>query len=135
MKIIKRSLQFSLVFAGILFSMSSCTKIEGPGGSSSIVGKVRVEVYDIGGTLINEYDAPGEDIYLIYGENDTFYDDDVETSYDGTFEFNFLQKGKYQLFVYQDCNTCPSGEEAVLVDVEITDNKSTVDVGTITIID
>lgn len=135
MKIIKRSLQFSLIFAGLLFLFPSCSKVEGPGGSSSITGKVRIEVYDIGGTLINSYDAPGEDVYLIYGEDGTFYDDDVETSYDGSFEFNFLQKGKYQLFVYQDCNTCPSGKDVVLVDVEITENKSTTDVGTITIID
>ncbi|MFK7785914.1 MAG: hypothetical protein AB8B56_12400 [Crocinitomicaceae bacterium] len=135
MKIIKRSLQFSLIFAGLLFLFQSCSKVEGPGGSSSIAGKVRIEVYDIGGTLINSYDAPGEDVYLIYGEDGTFYDDDVETSYDGSFEFNFLQKGKYQLFVYQDCNTCPSGKDVVLVDVEIADNKSTTDIGTITIID
>ncbi len=135
MKIFKKSFRFSLVFTGLLFLFQSCSKVEGPGGSSSITGKIRIEVYDIGGTLINSYDAPGEDVYLIYGEDGTFYDDDVETSYDGSFEFDFLQKGKYQLFIYQDCNTCPSGKDVVLVDVEITENKSTTDVGTITIID
>lgn len=135
MKIIKRSLQFSLAFAGILFLLQSCSKVEGPGGSSAITGKVRVEVYDVAGNLINSYDAHDEDVYLIYGEDGTFYDDDLKTSYDGSFRFNYLQKGKYQLFVYQDCNTCPSGKEAVLVDVEITDNKTTTDIGTITIRD
>ena len=135
MKIIKRTLQFSLAIAGVLFLFQSCSKVEGPGGSSSIAGKIHVEVYDIAGTLINEYDAQDEDVYLIYGEDGTFYDDDVKTSYDGSFQFNYLQKGKYQLFVYQDCNTCPSGKEAILVDVEITDKKTTTDVGTITIID
>ena len=116
------------------FVLQSCKKVEGPGGSSSIVGKVHVLVYDIAGNLINEYDAPKEDVYLIYGEDDAYYDDDVETSYDGTFEFNYLQPGKYQLFVYQDCDTCPSGKEAKILDLEISGKKETLDVGTINII-
>jgi len=135
MKHIKKTLHYSLVFTGVLFLLASCSKVEGPGGSSSIVGKIHVEVYDVANNLINEYDAPDEDVYLIYGEDDTFYDDDVKTSYDGTFEFKYLQKGSYQLFVYQDCNSCPSGKEAVIVDVEITDNKSENNVGTIIIRD
>lgn len=135
MKIIKRSLQFSLAIAGALFLFQSCSKVEGPGGSSSIKGKIHINVYDVAGNLINDYDAPDEDVFLIYGEEDTFYDEDVKTSYDGSFEFNYLQKGKYRLFVYQDCNTCASGEEAVFVDVEITDKKTTTDVGTINIVD
>lgn len=135
MKIIKRTLQISLAFAGVLFLFPSCSKVEGPGGSSSIVGKIHVNVYDIAGNLINDYDAPDEDIYLVYGGGDGFYDDDLKTSHDGTFEFNYLQKGTYKLFVYQDCNSCASGKEAVFVDVEITDKKTTTDIGIINIID
>lgn len=135
MKMIKRTLQFSLAFAGVLFLLQSCSKVEGPGGSSTITGKIHVEVYDVAGNLINEYDAHDEDVYLIYGEDGTIYDDDAKTSYDGSFRFSYLQKGKYQLFVYQDCNSCPSGKEAVLVDVEVTDKKTTTDVGTIIILD
>lgn len=135
MKLFKRSLQFSLVVAGALFFLQSCSKVEGPGGSSSIVGKIHINVYDIAGNLINDYDAPDEDVFLIYGEDGTFYDDDVKTSYDGSFEFDYLQKGKYTLFVYQKCNSCASGKEPVFVDVEITDSKTTIDVGTINIRD
>lgn len=134
MKMIKRTLLFSLALAGIVLFTQSCSKVEGPGGSSIITGKVHIEKYDVAGNLINEYDAQDEDVYLIYGEDGGFYDDDVKTSYDGTFEFNYLQKGTYQLFVYQDCSSCASGKEAVIVKVEITDNKSTNDVGVITII-
>lgn len=135
MKMIKRTLRFSLALAGVLFLMQSCSKVEGPGGSSTITGKIYVEKYDVAGNLINEYYAQDEDVYLIYGDEGTFYDDDVKTSYDGTFEFNYLQKGKYKLFVYQKCTSCNSGKEAVFVDVEITDNKSQNDVGTIIILD
>ena len=135
MKIIKRTIQFSLAFAGVLFLLQSCSKVEGPGGSSSIVGKIHVNVYDVAGNLINDYDAQDEDVYLIYGSEGSFYDDDVKTSYDGTFEFNYLQKGTYQLFIYEDCNSCASGKKAVIVDVEIIDKKTTTDVGTINITD
>ncbi len=134
MNFIKRSLQISVVVAGLIFISSSCAKVEGPGGSSSIVGKIRVEVKDVAGNIINEYDAQNEDVFLMYGDDGTFYDDDVKTSYDGSFEFNYLQKGSYKLFVYQDCNSCASGKEPVFVEVEITESKTALDVGTITII-
>lgn len=133
MNLIKRSLQISLAAAGLVFISSGCAKVEGPGGSSSIVGKIHVEVRDVAGNLINEFDAQNEDVFLLYGEDDTFHDDDVKTSYDGTFAFEYLQKGSYTLYVYQECPTCASGEEPIFVDVEITDSKSTVDVGTIII--
>jgi hypothetical protein len=134
MNFIKRSLQISLAVAGLIFISSSCAKVEGPGGSSSIVGKIRVQVLDLGGNLINEYDAQDESVFLLYGADDTFYDDDVKTSYDGSFAFNYLQKGSYKLFVYQDCSTCASGKEPVFVDIEITDSKTAVNAGTIYII-
>lgn len=126
-------MRFFILTSTVVFLLVSCKKVEGPGGSSSIIGKVHAEVYDGANNLINEYDIAKEDVYLIYGEDGTFYDDDVETSYDGTFRFDYLENGNYQLFVYSKCPTCPSGKEAILVDVEIASKKSTVDVGTITI--
>lgn len=122
-----------IVLISSVFIILSCAKVEGPGGSSSIIGKVHAEVYDGANNLINQYDIPKEDVFLIYGEDGTFYDDDTKTTYDGTFRFDYLEKGKYQLFVYSKCPTCPSGKEVVLVDVEISSKKSTVDVGTIII--
>ena len=126
-------MRFLIIFSVVSLLTVSCKKVEGPGGSSSIIGKVHAEVYDGANNLINQYDIPKEDVYLIYGEDGTFYDDDIETSFDGTFRFDYLEEGKYQLFVYSKCTTCPSGKEVILVDAEITKKKSTVDVGTITI--
>lgn len=122
---------FSVVLLSLTFS--SCTKIEGPGGSSVIIGKVHAQVFDGAGNLLTEYDIPKEDVYLIYGSESTTFDDDVETSHDGSFRFDYLEEGNYQLFVYEKCSTCPSGKNVLLMDVEITEKKSTVDVGTITI--
>lgn len=126
---------FFLTVCAVSFSMTSCKKVEGPGGSSTITGKINVQVYDAANNLINEHDGLDERVYLIYGEEGTFYDDDVRTSYDGTFEFSFLQKGTYQFFVYEKCPTCESGKNVLIQTVEITENKSTVDLGTINIRD
>lgn len=122
---------FSIVLVSLTFS--SCTKVEGPGGSSSIIGKIHAQVFDGAGNMLTEYDIPKEDVYLIYGSDNTMYDDDVETSHDGTFRFDYLEEGNYQVFVYEKCTTCPSGKQVIIQDVEITEKKSTVDLGTITI--
>ena len=123
----------SLIGAALLFNFGSCTKVEGPGGSSSIVGKIHAKVYDGAGNLLTEYDAPKEDVFIIYGSNETVYDDDVETSYDGKFRFEYLEEGNYQVFVYEKCITCPSGKEVVILDVEISEKNSVIDLGTIDI--
>ncbi len=121
----------SLIILGL--SINSCKKVEGPGGSSSIIGKVHAEKYDGAGNLLTEYDAPKEDVFIIYGGENTTFDDDTKTSYDGTFQFDYLEAGTYQIFVYEKCSTCPSGKQVVMQEVEITEKKSTVDLGTIII--
>lgn len=112
-------------------TLLSCHKTEGEGGTSTIKGKVYIENYNSAGSLVGEYDAAEEDVYIIYGETSSTYNDKFETSFDGSFEFNFLAKGKYRIFAYEDCDACPSGKATKEVVVDITDNKSTVDVGTI----
>ena len=123
----------SIVVLFIFLSLSSCKKIEGPGGAATIKGKVHVTEYDLIGNPIKNYDAPKFDVYIIYGnaEGEAYFDDDIETSYDGTFEFPFLEPGSYQVFVYEDCNSCFSGKKEKVIDVLIKDKKEIVDVGTI----
>lgn len=113
-----------------LFIISSCKKVEGQGGTSTIKGVVIEQKY-IGSNIIAEYPAADQDVYIIYGEDDTFYDDDIKTSYDGSFEFKYLNNGVYKLFVYEDSSTDPSGKAAKMVEVEITSKKSTIEVDTI----
>lgn len=117
-----------------LFLFTACKKVEGEGGTSTIKGKVYVKNYNSLGNLVGEYDGAKEDVYIIYGDKDNnAFDDKVEASYDGTFEFKYLEEGTYKLFVYEDCDTCPSTEKEVTVTVKIDDKKSTVDAGVITI--
>ena len=113
----------------LLFVFSSCRKVEGPGGSVTIKGVV-IERNHVG-TSIFEYPAADQDVYLIYGSENTFYDDDVKTSFDGSFEFRYLQKGDYKVFSYQDNPTVASGTDEVLLELNASSNNEVVVLDTI----
>jgi hypothetical protein len=114
----------------ILFMVfSSCRKVEGPGGSVTIKGVV-IERNHVG-TSIFEYPAADQDVYIIYGSENSFYDDDVSTSYDGSYEFRYLQKGDYQIFAYQDNPSVASGTDEVLVQVNASENNQVIILDTI----
>ncbi|MEX1191962.1 MAG: hypothetical protein WEA99_08310 [Brumimicrobium sp.] len=102
-----------------------CKKIEGEGGSAEIVGKVYFQDVDNNGNLVGDkYPAHDERVYIIYGAEGSYHNDDYRSSYDGSYRFEFLTKGTYQIFAYQECNTCPSGDEAVIKTVTVDSKKS-----------
>ena len=113
----------------LLMVFSSCRKVEGPGGSVTIKGVV-IERNHVG-TSIFEYPAADQDVYIIYGSENSFYDDDVSTSYDGSFEFRYLQKGDYQIFAYQDNPSVASGTDEVSVQVNASENNQVIILDTI----
>jgi len=104
----------ALIFIG-------CEKEPGEGGSSSIVGKVFLEELNANGSVDRSYYQAEERVYLVYGDDD-FYSQDVRTHHDGTFRFEYLNKGNYQVYAYSYCGTCFSKTEAIILDVEIVDN-------------
>ena len=122
---IKRILPIFILF----MVFSSCRKVEGPGGSVTIKGVV-IERNHVG-TSIFEYPAADQDVYIIYGSENSFYDDDVSTSYDGSFEFRYLQKGDYQIFAYQDNPSVASGTDEVLVQVNANEKNQVIILDTI----
>jgi len=91
--------------------MASCSPDEGSGGTSSISGKIIVEEVVINLNeceVLASYNASEHDVYLIYGNDiNDFYDEDVKTSWNGGFEFNFLKKGNYIVYTYSDCLGSP----------------------------
>jgi hypothetical protein len=117
----------------VLSVSSSCKKVEGSGGGAVIKGIVQEQKYNALGNIIAEYPAANQSVYLIYGTTDQFYDDDIKTSYDGSFVFNYLQKGTYTLFVYEDDINQPSGKNVVKQTFEITEKSEVKDLGTINI--
>lgn len=128
-----KKLSFFLLLTIVSLSIISCKKIEGPGGSSTIKGVIHAEVYDAAGNLLYDYNVAKEDVFIIYGDDESTFDDKTKTSFDGSFKFEFLEKGNYQVFVYQKDNTVPGGKVVKIKDVEISKKKSTIDLGTITI--
>jgi len=126
-------MKFFLGLSLLVIALSSCSKYEGQGGSATIKGVIKEQKYNTLGNIIAEYPIADQNVYIIYGNNNSFYDDDIKTSYDGSFEFRYLKKGSYRIFVYEDCATCPSGKKEIIVPVEITKNNEIVTLDTINI--
>ena len=97
MKLKTKQLQISILSAIICISVS-CKKNAGPGGQASVTGKVYA--YDFDNTynyLISQGYSVGTKVYIIYGNN-TDIGNNLVTSYDGSFEFKYLNKGHYKVF-------------------------------------
>lgn len=140
MKRIFQLSMFSVAMLGITLFYVSCKKEEGEGGKATIRGKVFAKYYNNSFTnLIATGYAPKEDVYIIYGDNET-YNDHAETSYDGTFEFNYLRPGKYKVYVYskdstQSIYTIPSGKYPVISEVEIGKKDKVIEIKDMVIFD
>ncbi|MGZ3862285.1 MAG: hypothetical protein ACXVPN_12225 [Bacteroidia bacterium] len=95
-----KRLLFILLFFSLLSGLFiSCEKPAGPGGKAVIKGKVYAKNFDsYGYTVISEYYIPAENVYICYGSDNTVRND-VNTSDDGSFEFLYLNKGHYKVFV------------------------------------
>ncbi len=127
-----------MAFWGVLalagFAFSGCKKVAGEGGSSTIKGVIVEKKLNSVGNVIASYPIADQDVYIIYGEEGTFYDDRLPTSYDGSFEFRYLQPGKYRVFAYSECPSCPSGMKEELKTIEIVGKKSVTVMDTIFIL-
>lgn len=136
-----KKIHWSLFF--IIIIGFACKKPPGPGGNSSIKGKVTMYFYDAStNTFSKKYPAADVDVYIIYG-NDVSYGDRIRTDYEGDFEFKFLRKGNYTIYVYSTDTLAFKGPPAnpkapkiaITKNITISKNKQTVDVGEIIIAD
>ncbi|MFT3738605.1 MAG: hypothetical protein QM786_07585 [Breznakibacter sp.] len=80
----------------------SCEKGEGFGGTSTIKGVVMTEEWNAEFTRKKAADHPAQEkeVYLVFGDDDDFYGDKVDTDYQGRFEFKYLREGTYVVYVY-----------------------------------
>jgi len=108
---------FGIVVLLTLFGFS-CNKIEGEGGTSSIIGTLTVEEYKNNGDFKGSYPGADEDVFIIYGKDNTTFNDKVSTSYDGTYRIDNLVAGTYKLYSYSK-DTTLSGTKEVIVEVVI----------------
>jgi hypothetical protein len=66
-----------------IFTLISCKKVEGPGGTSKIKGKLKVENYNSQGTVLEgTYAGADFDVYIMYGDKDSTADENVKSSVD-----------------------------------------------------
>ena len=121
---------------GILFISLSCTKEEGIGGQSALIGKVvRVE-YITSETnkdsmiIKREVPASDQEVYIIYGNNTTI-GDKITTSNDGSFKFEYLQAGKYKIVTYsEDTANVNTLKMSIVKEITISDGNIS-DIGTL----
>jgi hypothetical protein len=119
----------------LVINFISCKKSAGEGGNSTIKGKLWVEDWNSSFTIKNgEYAGYDEDVYILYGDA-VSYSDKTKANYNGEFEFKYLRKGKYTVYVYSKDKTLQSksGDVSIIKEVEITDKKQTVTIDQITI--
>ena len=76
-------------------------------------------IYD---SLMEEYPAIEERVYIEYGDED-IYSDDFKTDYDGWYKFDFLKKGTYRIYAYAPCDSCEEEVQPVFIDVIIEKNN------------
>lgn len=119
------TIRFLIFISAFSFLLMGCKHSEGYGGFASIKGKVYGKNYNSNGDLVSE-DYIGDVNVYISKHGETAYFDDLNSSYDGSFEFNFLYPGKYDIWVFGDCDSCNWSQTYVLKTVEITEKRAVV---------
>lgn len=126
----KQIAYFCITMVALILFVSACTKPAGPGGKATIKGKVYA--YDFDNTqnyLMSSGYSAGTKVYIVYGD-DKVASAKVVTDYDGSFEFKYLHKGKYKIFVNSlDTSYKVKGNDTeipLIKEVEIKDAKKTI---------
>ena len=96
----KSNFLLKLILVSVLIiPLNSCKKPPGPGGRATVTGKVLAADWDNSQrAVMSRGPAVDERVYIIYG-NGNIIGNDVRTGPDGTFEFRYLNKGHYKVFV------------------------------------
>ena len=136
-KYMKRDLLYLSILIGMLVFVS-CKKDPGSGGNSSINGYTHLTIVNKSNLddTLTTLAGTNEDVFIIYGD-EISYGEKANTGYDGKFEFKFLRKGKYKVYVYSESYNFLSGliqDSALIKTVEITEKKQTLDAGTFEIV-
>jgi hypothetical protein len=142
----KKIISLSVISAALLLA-ASCSKGPGEGGKASLYGHMKVVNYDASFTTVQAtYDAQAENVYIIYGDDQTF-SKSLKTNYDGMYELPYLRPGMYTVVAYSKdttkyLNGVPSQAGSVISSktieviqkVEISGKKDEVEVPEIVII-
>ena len=123
----KKHYLLNLTLLIIFIAFTSCKKEPGEGGSSTIKGVLYAKNTANTDVPITAEDfEPDQKVYISYGDKDT-YDDDYNTSADGSFQFKYLRPGTYKIFAYST-DPVTLSEKVVSKTVKIDRNNQTVNV-------
>jgi hypothetical protein len=123
----KKQFLFFLKMACVLLFTVSCKKGPGIGGEASIKGKVTGMLYDKNFAVkLNSGNVGNWIVNIIYGD-DVAIDANQRTSYDGSFEFQYLREGHYTVFTYSRSHKTNSVDSAIILGVDITGKKQVLD--------
>ncbi|MCA0428992.1 MAG: hypothetical protein LCH32_00655 [Bacteroidetes bacterium] len=128
-------MKFKLLTLCIITLLLGCSKQAGEGGKSTVKGKILVEDWNNAFTIKNgEYPGLDVDVFIIYGDN-VSYNDKTRANYNGEFEFKYLRKGKYTIYVITKDKTLQSasGEKSIIINFELTGKKETKTLDQITV--
>lgn len=117
--------KYCLLSMSVLFFLS-CVKEEGEGGLAKIRGKVFAYNLSSDGSIADSAYVGEQKMYISYGDH-SFVDDEVRTSFDGSYQFNNLNKGNYTIFTYSYCDKCPLNQKAIKMNVLISEKKQTLE--------
>uniref|UniRef100_UPI00404A3057 hypothetical protein n=1 Tax=Flavobacterium sp. TaxID=239 RepID=UPI00404A3057 len=114
-----------LLFVAISMLFFSCSKDEGYGGLATISGKIYGKDFNSNGNLVSEDYLGGVKVYIApHGSTSPF--DSVDSAYDGSFRFEYLHEGTYDIWVFGDCDSCPWDQTYELRTVELTSKRANV---------
>jgi hypothetical protein len=123
----------TILFLGFLTLLASCKKEEGIGGKATIKGTVINKIYDEDFQILQELaPATEENVYIEFGD-DQAVGDDVNTSSNGSFEFQFLTPGNYRIYVYSEDSVkhITTKNKIILKEINVSGSDRTVDIGTL----
>lgn len=128
-----------ILAVALVLLLASCAKQAGEGGAARVHGRVMKEIRLVmtnPGTVVSTYPAPDEEVWIQYGESIS-PDDRVHTNYDGEFEFEFLRRGEYTIYVYSQDTTGAQNVSPNRMPIKrtftIDGRKDEIDLGDITI--
>lgn len=129
------SLKKSLLLFVLISLLTACSKDPGVGGDAKIQGTLTLLQYDkTFTTLVDEKSSMDTKVYIVYGDA-AIAQDDVDTSPDGYFEFDYLYEGEYTIYYYTEDSLGTAGEEvAHQIVVNISDDEQ-LDIGELHVIE
>ncbi len=110
----------------LLVAWTSCKKTPGYGGLATITGKVYV--YDYNNSNVLEAEGYTGDVNVFLSADDYPGQlDDVGTDFNGAYRFEGLRKGRYTVWVFEDCDTCTDNKRVIKQSVNIEKNNAEIE--------